>query len=62
MIIFGSGVEVKSIVEKGIWDDLFPLSGGGFVRMKLQFVLNEEERNRIRMMVFSCVASFDFWF
>ncbi|KAM0974843.1 uncharacterized protein LOC126605084 isoform X1 [Malus sylvestris] len=45
-----AGVEVKSIVEKGIWDDLFPLSGGGFVRMKLQFVLNEEERNRIRMM------------
>ncbi|XP_048442981.1 uncharacterized protein LOC103943989 isoform X2 [Pyrus x bretschneideri] len=45
-----AGVEVKSIVEKGLWEDLFPLNEGGFVRMKLQFVLNEEERNRIRMM------------
>ncbi|KAM2002224.1 hypothetical protein ACFX15_025960 [Malus domestica] len=45
-----AGVEVKSTVEKGLWDDLFPLKGGGFMRMKLQFVLNEEERNKIRMM------------
>ncbi|XP_048431588.1 uncharacterized protein LOC103951948 isoform X3 [Pyrus x bretschneideri] len=50
-----AGVEVKSIVEKGLWDDLFPLKGGGFVRMKLQFVLNEEERNKIRMMRESAV-------
>lgn len=40
-----------SIVEKGIWDDLFPLEGGGHVHMKLQFILNEDERNRIRGMV-----------
>ncbi|KAB2619714.1 hypothetical protein D8674_015583 [Pyrus ussuriensis x Pyrus communis] len=50
-----AGVEVKSIVEKGLWDDLFPLKGGGFVRMKLQFVLNEEERNKIQMMRESAV-------
>jgi len=48
---FGTGVEIKSIVEKGLWDDLFPLEGGGHVHMKLQFVLSEEERSRIRMMV-----------
>lgn len=48
---FGAGVEIKSIVEKGHWDDLFPLEGGGHVHMKLQFVLSEEERSRIRMMV-----------
>ncbi|KAG2718189.1 hypothetical protein I3760_03G208200 [Carya illinoinensis] len=45
-----AGVETKSIVERGFWDDLFPLEGGGHLRMKLQFVLSEEERNRIRMM------------
>ncbi|KAF4371465.1 hypothetical protein F8388_001993 [Cannabis sativa] len=45
-----AGVETKSIVEKGLWDDFFPLKGGGHVHMRLQFVLNEDERNRIRMM------------
>nr|POF08594.1 hypothetical protein CFP56_53080 [Quercus suber] len=45
-----AGVEIKSIVEKGLWDDLFPLEGGGHIHMKLQFVLSEEERSRIRMM------------
>ncbi|XP_018845802.1 uncharacterized protein LOC109009661 isoform X3 [Juglans regia] len=45
-----AGVETKSIVERGLWDDLFLLEGGGHVQMKLQFVLNEDERNRIRMM------------
>ncbi|KAK4602651.1 hypothetical protein RGQ29_011605 [Quercus rubra] len=45
-----AGVEIKSIVEKGFWDDLFPLEGGGHVHMKLQFVLSEEERSQIRMM------------
>lgn len=46
-----AGVESKSIVEKGLWDDFFPLDGGGQVHMKLQFILNEDERNRIRLMV-----------
>ncbi|PON50454.1 WD repeat containing protein [Parasponia andersonii] len=45
-----AGVETKLIVEKGLWDDIFPLEGGGQVHLKLQFVLNEDERNRIRMM------------
>ncbi|KAH7519197.1 hypothetical protein FEM48_Zijuj08G0010200 [Ziziphus jujuba var. spinosa] len=43
-------VETKSIVEKGLWDDFFPLEGGGQVHMKLQFILNEDERNQIRLM------------
>lgn len=51
MIMCGSGVETKSIVEKGLWDAFFSLKGGGLVHMKLQFVLNEEERIRIRLMV-----------
>lgn len=42
------GVHSMAIVEKGIWDDLFPLKEGGHVHMKLQFCLSEEERNRIR--------------
>lgn len=47
-----AGVETKLIVEKGIWDEIFPLEGGGYVKMRLQFVLNDDERNRIRLMVF----------
>ncbi|KAM5547406.1 hypothetical protein ABKV19_001744 [Rosa sericea] len=50
-----TGIETRSIVEKGLWDDFFPLKGGGFLHMKLQFVLNEEERNQIRMMRESAV-------
>ncbi|CAN4108350.1 unnamed protein product [Withania somnifera] len=41
-------VEILSIVEKGYWDDIFQLEGGYHVHMKLQFILNEDERNRIR--------------
>ncbi|XP_024980545.1 uncharacterized protein LOC112517370 isoform X2 [Cynara cardunculus var. scolymus] len=45
-----SGVRTISIIEKGIWDDLFPIEGGGVIHMKLQFILSDEERNRIRSM------------
>ncbi|XWS26703.1 hypothetical protein CRYUN_Cryun26dG0053100 [Craigia yunnanensis] len=45
-----TGVETRLVVEKGVWDDIFSLEGGGHVHMKLQFVLNEEERQRIRIM------------
>ncbi|GAB4853799.1 hypothetical protein Ancab_017993 [Ancistrocladus abbreviatus] len=43
-------VETRLIVEKGFWDDLFPLEGGGHIHMRLLFVLSEEERNRIHIM------------
>ncbi|PWA34752.1 hypothetical protein CTI12_AA616150 [Artemisia annua] len=55
-----SGVRTMSIIEKGTWDDLFPIEGGGLLHMKLQFVLSDEERNRIRLMVpfsFFCTLS-----
>ena len=42
---------MKSIVEKGYWDDLFPLEGGGRVHLQFQFALSEDDRSRIRMMV-----------
>ncbi|KAJ9538627.1 hypothetical protein OSB04_031360 [Centaurea solstitialis] len=45
-----SGVRTISIIEKGIWDDLFPIEGGGIIHMKLEFVLSDEERKRIRLM------------
>ncbi|XWS17399.1 hypothetical protein CRYUN_Cryun33cG0064000 [Craigia yunnanensis] len=45
-----TGVETRLMVEKGVWDDIFSLEGGGDVHMKLQFVLSEEERQRIRIM------------
>ncbi|XP_021751235.1 uncharacterized protein LOC110716891 isoform X2 [Chenopodium quinoa] len=43
-------VETRSIVEKGTWDDLFPLKDGGHIRMRLHFILTENELNRIRSM------------
>nr|XP_043623930.1 uncharacterized protein LOC122595600 isoform X2 [Erigeron canadensis] len=45
-----SGVTTMLIIEKGTWDDVFPIQGGGLIRMKLEFVLSDEERNRIRLM------------
>ncbi|KAL4302677.1 hypothetical protein GQ457_10G001010 [Hibiscus cannabinus] len=45
-----TGVETRLVVEKGVWDDIFSLEGGGHVHMKLQFVLSEEEHRRIRIM------------
>ncbi|XVE54096.1 hypothetical protein DITRI_Ditri03aG0054200 [Diplodiscus trichospermus] len=50
-----TGVETRLVVEKGVWDDMFSLEGGGYVHMKLQFVLSEEERQRIRIMRESAV-------
>ncbi|XP_052489482.1 uncharacterized protein LOC105791525 isoform X2 [Gossypium raimondii] len=43
-------VETKLVVEKGVWDNIFSLEGGWHVHMKLQFVLSEEEHQRIRVM------------
>ncbi|KAM7519608.1 hypothetical protein LguiB_018570 [Lonicera macranthoides] len=45
-----TGIGTTSIVEKGLWDDLFPLEGGGHVHLRLQFILSKEERDRIRIM------------
>jgi len=39
------------IIEKGFWDDMFPLKGGGHVHLRLNFVLTAEERKRIEAMV-----------
>ncbi|RWR73674.1 hypothetical protein CKAN_00197600 [Cinnamomum micranthum f. kanehirae] len=50
-------VKTMSVVEKGVWDDLFPLKGGGQVHMKLQFILSEEEHKRIQFMRESVVKN-----
>ncbi|KAI4344505.1 hypothetical protein L6164_011723 [Bauhinia variegata] len=42
-------IEAKSIVEKGGWEDFFPL-GSGHLHLKLQFILNDQEREKIRIM------------
>ena len=44
-------IDTMLVIQKGLLDDIFPLKGGGHVHMKLQFILSEEERNRIRIMV-----------
>ncbi|KAI3447124.1 hypothetical protein Pfo_003789 [Paulownia fortunei] len=43
-------IRTMQIIEKGSWDEVFSINGGGHVHMKLQFILSEEERNRIRVM------------
>ncbi|KAH1209372.1 hypothetical protein GmHk_15G043923 [Glycine max] len=44
-----AGVQIKLILEKGVLEDNFPL-GGGHLRLKLQFILSDEERDRIRSL------------
>lgn len=61
-MIFGLGIRTMSIIEKGTWDDLFPIEGGGLIHMKLQFILNDEERNRIRSVVLSLFFFFHHYF
>ncbi|PKI49062.1 hypothetical protein CRG98_030514 [Punica granatum] len=48
-------VETRLVVEKGIWDEIFHLEGGGKMHLKMQFVLSEEEQSRIRMMRLSAL-------
>ncbi|CAI9100570.1 OLC1v1037697C1 [Oldenlandia corymbosa var. corymbosa] len=43
------GIQTMSIVQKVSWDETFFFEGGGFVHLKLQFVLTEEDRTRIRL-------------
>lgn len=43
-------IQTMSIVEKVCWNDVFYLDGGGHVRLQLEFILSDEERNRIRSM------------
>ncbi|XP_020224047.1 uncharacterized protein LOC109806098 isoform X5 [Cajanus cajan] len=44
-----TGVQIRLILEKGVWEENFPL-GGGHLRLKLQFILSDEERERIRSL------------
>ncbi|KAJ0881925.1 hypothetical protein HanRHA438_Chr10g0479481 [Helianthus annuus] len=48
--VSNSGVPTMSILEKGVWDDMFPIEGGGLIHMKLEFVLSDQERNRVLSM------------
>lgn len=50
-----TGIQTRAIIEKGCWDEIISLEGGGHVHMKLQFVLSEEDRSRIRVMRESAV-------
>ncbi|XP_027902018.1 uncharacterized protein LOC114162359 isoform X3 [Vigna unguiculata] len=44
-----AGIQIKLILEKGVLEDKFPL-GGGHLRLKLQVILSDEERDRIRSL------------
>ncbi|KAK7281205.1 hypothetical protein RIF29_08980 [Crotalaria pallida] len=44
-----TGVLVRLILEKGVWEDDFPL-GTGHLHLKLQFILSDDERDRIRAL------------
>lgn len=45
-----TGIQIKLILEKGVLEDKFPL-WGGHLRLKLQVILSDEERDRIRSLV-----------
>jgi hypothetical protein len=45
------------ILEKGVWEDMFPL-GEGQLHLKLQVVLSDHERDKIRMMVLISLRNF----
>ncbi|XP_047157477.1 uncharacterized protein LOC124828253 isoform X2 [Vigna umbellata] len=44
-----TGIQIKLILEKGVLEDKFPL-WGGHLRLKLQVILSDEERDRIRSL------------
>ena len=44
-------VKVMEVVEKRSWESIFPMEGSGRVHLKLRFILNAEEHNRISEMV-----------
>ncbi|KAL0345107.1 UNVERIFIED_CONTAM: hypothetical protein Sradi_4342000 [Sesamum radiatum] len=48
-------IRTMQIIEKGSWDEVFSINGGGHVHMKLQFILSDEERKRIRSVRESAV-------
>ncbi|KAF5788574.1 hypothetical protein HanXRQr2_Chr10g0465471 [Helianthus annuus] len=48
--VSNSGVPTMSILEKGVWDDMFPIEGGGLIHMKFEFVLSDQERTRVLSM------------
>ncbi|KAG6421059.1 hypothetical protein SASPL_117608 [Salvia splendens] len=43
-------IQTMQIIEKGSWDEVFSINGGGHVHLKLDFTLSEDDRNRIRVM------------
>lgn len=51
MSIFGADIRTIQIIEKGSWDEVFSINGGGHVHLKLHFSLSDEDRDRIRVMV-----------
>jgi hypothetical protein len=44
-------VKTISVAEKGGAEIIFPLEFGGDLKLRLSFVLNEEEKEKIREMV-----------
>ncbi|XP_057768276.1 uncharacterized protein LOC130988449 isoform X6 [Salvia miltiorrhiza] len=43
-------IGTMQVIEKGSWDEVFFINGGGHVHLKLHFTLSEEDRSRIRVM------------
>ncbi|XP_019416999.1 PREDICTED: uncharacterized protein LOC109328145 isoform X2 [Lupinus angustifolius] len=47
--ISSTGFHIRLILEKVVWEDIFPL-GTGHLHLRLQFILSDEERGRIRIL------------
>lgn len=54
----GVDIGTMQIIEKGSWDEVFSINGGGHVHLKLDFTLSEDDRNRIRVMVLFSIQTF----
>lgn len=44
-------IQTKTVVEKGVWDDVVVLNEIVRVHTKLQFILSADEKRRIQDMV-----------
>ena len=58
VVFRGVDIRTMQIIEKGSWDEVFSINGGGHVHLKLDFTLSQDDRNRIRVMVLFSIQIF----
>lgn len=46
-----AAIDIPSIIESGSRDEFVKLAGGGRIHLRMSFVLTDEERKKIEIMV-----------